>query len=238
MAKRNHRILITCEHAGNEVPAEYVPLFQSHQSLLQTHRGWDLGALPLAQRAAAFFSAPCHYSQTTRLLVDLNRSLGHVNLFSNITRPLPREDKNRILDRFYHPYRNQVQSVISNWLQRDGVVFHLSVHTFTPVLDGVRRNADVGLLYDPQRAREKSLCVEWLNQMRERCGFRIRRNYPYLGIADAFIPFLRKLFPPQRYIGIELEVNQCWTSEETETWAQSREHILESLSSVLPRIME
>ena len=36
---------------------------------------------------------------------------------------------------------------------------------------------------------------------------KIRFNYPYLGKADGFTTYLRKIFP-ENYIGIELEVNQ------------------------------
>ena len=35
-------------------------------------------------------------------------------------------------------------------------VLHVAVHSFTPVLHGERRNADVGLLYDPARPRERA----------------------------------------------------------------------------------
>jgi hypothetical protein len=37
---------------------------------------------------------------------------------------------------------------------------------------------------------------------------RVRRNYPYLGRADGMATFLRKHFPEDSYLGIELEFNQ------------------------------
>ena len=40
--------IITCEHAGNEVPARYRDLLRGSEALLQTHRGWDPGALSVA----------------------------------------------------------------------------------------------------------------------------------------------------------------------------------------------
>ncbi|MFI4875804.1 MAG: N-formylglutamate amidohydrolase, partial [Blastopirellula sp. JB062] len=38
--------------------------------------------------------------------------------------------------------------------------------------------------------------------------FRIRFNYPYLGKADGLTTSLRKKLTGDRYVGIELEVNQ------------------------------
>ena len=40
----------------------------------------------------------------------------------------------------------------------------------------------------------------------------VRFNYPYLGKADGFPTYLRKLFP-DNYSGIELEVNQKLSSD-------------------------
>ena len=63
-------LIITCEHGGNEVPAEYGSLFAGHEALLPTHRGWDAGALMLAQQLATAFDAPLFAATTTRLLID------------------------------------------------------------------------------------------------------------------------------------------------------------------------
>jgi hypothetical protein len=37
---------------------------------------------------------------------------------------------------------------------------------------------------------------------------RVRRNYPYLGKTDGLTTYLRRQFPAEQYLGIELEVNQ------------------------------
>jgi len=46
-------------------------------------------------------------------------------------------------------------------LTRGDRVIHVAVHSFTPTLRGVRRNADVGLLYDPARPGELALARRW-----------------------------------------------------------------------------
>ena len=105
MQRRRDRLVVTCEHAGNVVPERYRPLFVGYEHLLPTHRGWDPGALTLAREMAARFHAPLYYEETTRLLVDLNRSVGNPGLHSEATRHLSLRERREILDVYYHPHR-------------------------------------------------------------------------------------------------------------------------------------
>jgi hypothetical protein len=36
----------------------------------------------------------------------------------------------------------------------------------------------------------------------------VRRNYPYLGRSDGLTTYLRRRFDRDRYVGVEIEVNQ------------------------------
>ena len=106
-------LIITCEHGGNEVPAAYAPLFADHEALLQTHRGWDPGALELAQQMAQALDAPLFAATTTRLLIDLNRSIGHRQLHSEATRALARSTLSDIAARYYRPHRDAVEAEVA-----------------------------------------------------------------------------------------------------------------------------
>ena len=202
-------LIVSCEHGGNRVPPAYRELFQRRQGLLKTHRGFDPGALWLAKRLARSFHAPLHVATTTRLLVDLNRSVGHPDLFAPWVKALDRGNLDDILRCYYHPYRRRVERQVAAVVADHGAVFHLSVHTFTPVRRGTRRRAHIGLLYDPGRRAEQGLALRWQDKLCQAFpGWRIRRNYPYRGVADGFMPYLRRRFPAGQYVGIELEVNQ------------------------------
>lgn len=201
-------IVVTCEHGGNRVPAEWVALFRGRERLLASHRGWDRGAIGMARRLSRKLDAPLFPATVTRLLVELNRSPHHPDLFSRVTRSLPPAARDRILAKHYRPYRDRVEKRLAAALAGGGRVLHLSIHTFTPVLRGRRRDVDVGVLYDPARPAERAfadLCVAALR--REARELRVRRNAPYHGTADGFTTALRKRFGP-RYLGIELETNQ------------------------------
>jgi predicted N-formylglutamate amidohydrolase len=51
-------LVITCEHGSNRIPAPYRDLFHAHEVLLDSHRGYDPGALIMARALATAFEAP------------------------------------------------------------------------------------------------------------------------------------------------------------------------------------
>lgn len=212
--------LITCEHGGNVIPAPFGPLFAEHRALLNSHRGWDPGALAMAEALAAATRAPLVASTTSRLLVDLNRSIGHPQLFSPMTRGAPREVRAQIVAQHYMPHREAVEDLVRQSVSSGRRVIHIASHSFTPELDGVVRQADVGLLYDPRRRAEVQLSTRWQASLTAlHPELRVRRNYPYAGKADGLTSHLRKRFGPGEYVGIELEINQRIVAAAGQPWA-------------------
>ena len=211
--------IISCEHGGNAVPADYAPLFLGHEALLQTHRGWDLGALVLARQLAAAVNAPLFAATTTRLLIDLNRSIGHRQLHSEATRSLPLATRRCIVAVHYQPYRDAVEGEVARLIAAGQRVMHIASHSFTPQLHGVVRRADVGWLYDPRRAGEGAFALQWLTAFgRLRPDLTLRRNYPYQGKGDGLTALLRKRHTASQYLGMELEVNQRVVGEGGAAW--------------------
>ncbi|HEY9145543.1 MAG TPA: N-formylglutamate amidohydrolase, partial [Thiobacillus sp.] len=130
-------------------------------------------------------------------------------LYSEATRDAPAAVRREILDTHYLPYRDEVEAHVAATIARGSRVIHLASHSFTPVLDGVVRKADIGLLYDPARAGEVNLCRHWQARLQSQAPeLKVRRNYPYTGRSDGFTAFLRRRFPSDLYVGIELEINQ------------------------------
>jgi predicted N-formylglutamate amidohydrolase len=227
-------LVITCEHGGNRIPSLYRDLFHAHQSLLDSHRGFDPGALIMARALAKAFAAPLVASTVSRLLVDLNRSVGHPRHYFEATRNAPSEVRQRILKHYYQPYRTQAERLVSKAIEDHGQVIHVSSHSFTPELDGKVRDADIGLLYDPARPGEAELCERWKAALKA-CAphLRVRRNYPYAGKDDGLTAWFRQRLPPGAYVGIELEINQKHIIRAGRHWTELREVIVESLCRVL-----
>ena len=232
--EQHGRFLITCEHGGNRIPIRYRDCFAGCEDLLQSHRGYDAGALSMARTLARQLGAPLIYSTISRLLVDLNRSPGHPRLHAEAIRRLPAELRQRILADYYLPFRSKVEAAIVAALASGPRVLHHYSHSFTPVLDGIVRSADVGLLYDPARAGEADLCEAWLACFRERePGLRLRRNYPYSGKSDGLTAYLRRRFPADDYLGIELEINQGIVAAGGKKWRCLRSQVIASLAQAL-----
>ncbi|NDP62044.1 N-formylglutamate amidohydrolase [Polaromonas sp.] len=227
-------LVITCEHGGREVPAGYAALFTGHEALLETHRGWDPGALELAQQMAGALGAPLFSATTTRLLIDLNRSIGHRQLYSQATRGLPAVARREIVAQHYRPHRDAVESEIARLIAGGRRVIHVASHSFTPELNSVVRQADVAWLYDPRRADEGAFAWRWLSAtQKRRPGLKLRRNYPYQGKGDGLTSLLRKRHAPGEYVGLELEVNQRFCLAGGDAWAALRSDITGALAEVL-----
>lgn len=204
-------VIVSCEHGGRRVPDEYLSLFADEAAAraLDSHRAYDEGAADVARALAERLGATLFVADTTRLLVDLNRSLGHPRVFSELSRSLGADERARLIEVYYRPYRGAVEAAVAEAARR-GPVLHVSAHSFTPVLDGHERRADVGLLFDPRRSEEAAFAAGWREALRRALphGSVIRRNYPYRGVSDGFTTHLRRRFPGDVYRGLELEVNQ------------------------------
>ena len=231
---RPAEFLVTCEHGGKRISSPYLGCFAGQEALLASHHGFDPGALAMARTLAQQLKAPLIYSTVSRLLVDLNRSPGHPRLHAQCIRRLPEASRRRILEKYYLPFRARVEMAIVHALGDGKRVIHFSSHSFTPMLDGVARTADVGLLYDPTRAEEAALCRQWRICLKARePGLRVRLNYPYRGKSDGFTSFLRRHFPADDYLGVELEICQGVVLSGGKAWRQRRALVMASLAQAL-----
>ena len=228
--------VVTCEHGGNRIPPEYAGLFRGWQRALRSHRGYDAGALAMARDLAANLHAPLVVATVSRLLVDLNRSLSNPDAWSAATRTLTPAEKERIVRRHYAPHHRRVAAVVDDAVAAGYRVIHFASHSFTPVLNGQVRTADVGLLYDPSRRGEVKLAAHWKAAFAELAPqLRVRRNYPYAGKGDGLTRSLRQRHSPARYIGIEIELNQAFVRRDGKPWRDLRAIVTATLQRALLR---
>ncbi len=209
------QVLVSCEHASNRLPDG----MEGSDDMLNLHIAWDVGALPIAEYLACTFDAPLHKGEYSRLVVDLNRTIGNSRLIRRISdghripfnRRLTNQEVERRVELYYNPYRRAVIQNVAEIKNREGRCIHLSIHTFTPVFQDKTRSNDIGLMYDPRRNPEAELVHEMRTKLAERTKLVVWLNKPYLGTADGFLPRLREQHQANHYVGIELEVNQKHT---------------------------
>lgn len=181
------KVVVSCEHAGNHVPQGYKDRFS--QRILDSHRGYDRGAKKVAQKIAKALKAPLIINEVSRLIVDANRA-------PHETRPID----DSAMQNYYWPHIKRLKKELAK-----EPVLHISVHTFTPTLKGVRRDVDIGLLYDPKTG-ERAIAQGWIRRLRKKTHLKVRANEPYTGYGFGLTPWLREQFSD--YCGIEIELNQ------------------------------
>ena len=208
-------LIITCEHGGNEIPEEYEDLFSGYEKILLTHRGYDLGVLSLAEYFSKIFNVRLFKTNISRLLVDVNRSLWRRTLFSEITKKLNKDEKETILQKYYYPHRNVITEYIKTEATNGQKILHIALHSFTPLLNSKERAAEMGFLYNPERINEKEISRVWKKEIKKILpDWRLRYNYPYRGKPDGLTAHFRKIYLDDNYLGVELEINQKFISEE------------------------
>lgn len=228
------KLCLTCEHAGHEVEDWLGDGLKIPNEVLLSHRGWDPGAFKIATRLKKRLMAPLWSVHSTRLLIEPNRSIGHPKLFSQYSKNLAPHLKAKALNLIYYPFRRQ----ICHWIETqesEESIMHLSIHSFTPILNDVHRKADVGLLYDPASKLETQICHQLGLFLKDR-GWDVRKNYPYQGASDGHTTALRRQYG-KRYAGIEIEINQKFF-EKTERLSQKMRTLSDDLAEATLEILK
>ena len=221
MNKRSDSILIlTCEHACNRLPAAFKKAVLS--VFLMFYRAYDIGAYTVFRKLVRFakpeFSCEGKFS---RLFVDLNRTITNKSAFSDYLRELETRTPataakiKESATNYWTEYRAAIEKFVDSALKPKTraaksapTIVHLSIHSFTPVLNGKVRNTDIGILYDPTRPQERAYANVIKDEIKRLYpAMKVRFNYPYKGTSDGLTTTLRKKFGP-RYVGIEIEINQ------------------------------
>ena len=214
------KLMLTCEHASYRLPAAFKKAVPAE--VLKTHRAYDIGALAVFRKLVKFakpeFSCEGKFS---RLFLDLNRTITNKSAFSEYYESLEASDKTAAekakaqATAYWKEYRAAIEKFVETALKSktrtaksEPEIVHLGIHSFTPVLNGKVRNADIGILYDPSRPQERAYADVIKDEIKRLYpAMKVRFNYPYKGTSDGLTTTLRKKFGPQ-YVGIEIEINQ------------------------------
>lgn len=181
-AKGSASLLIACDHAHNLIPDSLSGL-GVNPDYLRRHIAYDIGAKQVAMKLAELLDAPLLLAKYSRLVIDLNRHLHDPSLIAecsdgveipgnlNLTAEM-RADR---INRYFHPYHNQYQDMVSNLISKHNRPIILAVHSFTPIMNGVARPWEMGVLWEQDEVLAKQLIVN----LSKVTGFNIGDNKPY-----------------------------------------------------------
>jgi predicted N-formylglutamate amidohydrolase len=172
--------VLVCDHASNRVPRRLGDLGLEAVQLAD-HIGWDPGAADVARRLSAHLDAPLLLSGYSRLVVDCNRPLGNPESIAEQSAGVPvpgnrglsfRERDMRI-DALFRPYHDAIRRLLDARPHRPSLL--LSIHSFTPVLNGRPRPWDIGISY----GRDRRLAALLLGALARKGGLTVGDNQPY-----------------------------------------------------------
>lgn len=177
-------VLIICDHASAHVPSEYGGLGLSADQLGR-HIAWDIGAGEVCGRLAGLLDAPAVLCGTSRLVIDCNRPFWSESSIppqsDGVAIPgnaaLDKAETQHRIDHFFLPYHDEISRRIKIMRKREENLALISIHSFTPIMDGSERPWHVGMLWDNDDSLAAPL-VKALRRDRQLC---VGENKPYDG---------------------------------------------------------
>ena len=198
-------LLLICEHASNRIPEEMGDLGLGPEAR-ESHVAWDPGALGVARHLAHMLDAPLVHSTVSRLVYDCNRPPEAPDAMpaqSEIfaipgNAGLDSAERARRTQAYYLPFRKAVAERLDAFPSPPALV---TVHSFTPVYHGRRRDVELGILHD----EDSRLADALLQSAAAHTGLRTRRNEPY-GPADGVTHTLREHALPRALANVMVEI--------------------------------
>jgi predicted N-formylglutamate amidohydrolase len=175
-------VLLTCDHASNAVPRALDGLGVAPGEL-QQHIGWDIGAAAVTRVLAPMLDAPAVLSGYSRLVIDCNRDPGDVSSIPGTSdgvavpgnRGLSTKARAQRRAACFDPYHAAIAARLEALLAARIVPALLSVHSFTPVMNGFARPWHVGVLWD----RDGRIPLPLLAALRTDARIVVGDNEPY-----------------------------------------------------------
>ncbi|MDO9710621.1 N-formylglutamate amidohydrolase [Paracraurococcus lichenis] len=175
-------LVLLCEHASNQVPAEHGNLGLPDPEL-RRHIAWDIGAAALARRLSALLDAPLFLGGVSRLVIDLNRPPGSPTSIPEVSEAtaipgnagITPAERARRAAAWFAPFDAAVARCLDARAAAGRQAVVVGVHSFTPVYLGVPRPWQAGILYGEARRFGTALVAA----LRAEPGLTVGDNEPY-----------------------------------------------------------
>jgi len=184
--------VLVCEHASNYIPARYGVLGLPESELLR-HIAWDVGAAGLTRGLSERLDATAFLAGASRLLIDCNRPLNSLTSIPEVSEiPIP---GNRCIDdaerqsrarAWFEPFHAAIARHLDSREAQHRQMAVIGVHSFTPILGGVRRSMHAGVLFSASTKFGRTI----LANLRRDPTLDVAENAPYrIDAEDWTIPF-------------------------------------------------
>ncbi|HYM03119.1 MAG TPA: N-formylglutamate amidohydrolase [Stellaceae bacterium] len=228
-------VILTCDHASCAIPRALGGLGLP-PGAVREHIGWDIGAAAVTRRLAVALDARAVLSGYSRLVVDCNRDIEDSSSIPEISDGvavpgnqglLPEARVSRI-DTFFAPYHTAIAVRLDAMLSSGVVPALISIHSFTPVMNGFERPWHIGVLWD----RDPRLPVPLLAALRAELGDAVGDNQPYSAREPAgYTVRHHAVTRGLPHVALELRQDLIATDEGAASWAQRLVGVLRPLLS-------
>ncbi len=176
-------LLLVCDHASNYIPPAFgnLGLDEAH---LARHIAYDIGVAEVTRELSRRLGATAVLSGFSRLIVDPNRSPeadtyipetgDGVAIPGNLGLSAAEREARKAA--FFDPYHDAIEERLGALMARGPAPAVVSVHSFTPVMDGFGRPWQVCALWN----RDPRLPLPFMQTLRG-LGYRVGDNEPYSG---------------------------------------------------------
>jgi predicted N-formylglutamate amidohydrolase len=229
-------VLLLCDHAGREVPGGRDRLGISEATLAR-HIGWDIGAADLTRALARRLGASAVLDHCSRLVVDPNRRPGGPTSVPAVSddcvvpgnQDLDAAELAERVRRHFLPYHRAVARRIGAFRRRGQVPAVISVHSFTPRMNGEDRPWQVGVLW----RHDRRLAAPVLERLRARGDLVVGDNQPYSGLGEfGFTVEFHAQRTRLPHVMFEVRQDEIDTPDKAERWADI---LADALSEPLAR---
>ena len=228
-------VFLLCEHAGKAIPGVLDELGLD-RDVIESHRGWDIGAENLARRLADRLGAPLVLQRYSRLVIDSNRRPGGHGSIPDISdgvaipgnRNVPAWQQAARIDEIFTP----LDQAISTNLNKHPRACAFSIHSFTPQFGGEARPWHAGFLARTQLGAAEHL-MSHVQAAAPETVLALNQPYRIEDETDWFIPVHVEPLDIHHCL-IEIRNDQIDTDAGAERWANllsdAIRDLLESLS--------
>lgn len=214
--------VLVCDHASNRIPRRLGSLGLAPEQLAD-HIAWDPGAAEVAYRLSAHLDAPLVSSCYSRLVIDCNRPLDNAASIAEQSAGVPvpgnlgltAQARAARAETLFRPYHDAIDRLLDARATRPSLL--LSIHSFTPVLNGEQRPWSVGVSH----WRDRRFAALLRKALARRVDGIVGDNQPYpiAEAVDSSVP-VHGEGRGLHAVMIEIRNDGLRTTAQTDAWAE------------------
>lgn len=231
---RDRGLVLVADHARRDLPEEYGSLGLP-ASEFDRHIAYDIGVERVMETLSRLTGAPGVYATFSRLLIDPNRGEDDPTLIRQLydgtivpaNYPMAEDERLRRLDNFYRPYHDAVNALVASVAAVTGEPpLVISVHSFTPIMQGRPRPWHVGLLWD----LDDRAAAPLMGMLGEDPALVVGDNEPYDGALRGDTMFRHAIVNGFAHVLIEIRQDLIGTQAGADEWARRLAPVLDAIN--------